>query len=293
MARHVSSNVKKHGSGHRRGSAEDKDAPKWWEKFTSLPSLVVTTVVSVLVTWLVTQGLAGVERQREIENAVTVSVLTNPMQVLTFSGDAVKVAMPPQTEVAPDPGGKYCEEFHPTLIAQGGADVGKTRLQVVVQGSTDSAVLISKLRAVVTKREEPLDGVVAVCSPEGEAQVRPVQIDLDAQNAVAKDHSGDKDFGYTVAKDETETFLVTAETQECFCEWHLELELVVAGERQYRELRNGEQPFRTSAAPARSRELWWDWLEGKGWQVFDWQDDQSHVSKGFVRPGEAWPDLGE
>ncbi len=277
-------------SMHRSHPPKDKKAPKRWDKLTSLPFLALTTAVTVLVTWLTTQGLAVLERQRDLEDAVTISVQTNPQQVAPFSGEGVSVVMPPQTKVAPDPG-EGCNDFHPTLTGAGGADADQTRLQVVVQGSATAAVLLSNLRAVVTKREQPLTGTVASCPSAGAAQIHSVRIDLDAQNAVAKLESSNDHFGFTIAEGETETFLVTAETQGCFCEWHLELEMVVAGHRQYREVWNGTQPFRTSASSDSTKLVEWDW--SGSWSVWNDYGTDSAVEEGSVRPGEVWPDPGE
>jgi hypothetical protein len=276
MARRASRHVERGKSPRRKASLKGKETPKRWEKLMSLPFLTLTTALTVVVTWLVTQALADLERERDLENPVTVSLQANPARVTAFDDLGIAVVLPPQAEVAPDPGAG-CEDFHPTLFKEGGADAGVTRLQVVVQGSTTSAVLVSSMRAVVTRRVEPWESTVAICPSAGGAQIRPVRINLDRQSPVAELESSNTDFGFTVAQGETETFLVSATTEECFCEWHLEIELVVAGERHYREIRNGSQQFRTTAYSDSGPSILWDY-EGS------W-----HVDGKVIRPGETLP----
>jgi hypothetical protein len=273
MSRGDSRKARRRPSTHGRASAKDEKPGKRWGKLTSLPFLALTTALTVLVTWLVTQALTGVERERELANPVTLTVESNPANVAAFSDLSIEVALPATAQTAPDPG-SGCGQFHPKLLGMGAADAGTTRVQVVTQGSTSEAVLISSMRAVVTKREEPLTGPLAVCPSAGAAQIRPVSIDLDSQSPVAEPQSGAAEFGFTVAQGETETFLVSATTEECFCEWHLEVALVVAGERQIQTIFNAGRPFRTTASSALTPRLEWDY-EGI------WYADG-----GQVRPGQ-------
>jgi hypothetical protein len=241
--------------------------------------LALTTALTVLVTWLVTQALTSVERERDLANPVTVSVESNPANIGAFSDLSIEVALPASVQTAPDPG-SGCGRFHPKLLGMGAADAGATHLQVVVQGSTSEAVLVSNMRAVVTERERPSTGPLAVCPSAGAAQIRPVSIDLDDQSPAAELQSGDAEFGFTVAQGETETFLVSATTEECFCEWHLEVELVVAGERRVEEISDRGQPFSTTASSALTPRLEWDY-EGI------WYADGVQV-----RPGQDLATLG-
>ena len=279
MSKGRSRQPKRRSSTDGKVSPEDEKPGKKRETLTSLPFLALTTALTVVVTWLVTQGLTGVERDRELADPVTLNVEANPANVGAFSDLSIEIALPSTTQTAPDPG-SGCGDFHPKMLGMGAADAGVTRLQVVVQGSTSEAVLISNMRAVVTKREKPWTGPLAVCPSAGAAQIRPVSIDLDSQSPAAKPQSGDFEFGFTVAQGETETFLVSATTEKCFCEWHLEVELVVAGERRVQAIFNSGRPFRTTAASDLTPRLEWNY------------DGVWHGDEDEIRPGQEFAALG-
>jgi hypothetical protein len=148
------------------------------------------------------------------------------------------------------------------LASQGGVDVGWSYVRVAVEGRRNSTVRIVNMRAVVTSRDEPFNGISVLLSSQGQIGVRVVSLDLDEPEAIARrrDETGNQGEPYfrdrvvTLNEGEVEIFEVEGTTIQCYCEWVIELELLVDGEEQILRVDNNGEPFRTTAEAAGSYE---------------------------------------
>jgi hypothetical protein len=104
-----------------------------------------------------------------------------------------------------------------------------------------------------------------------------VSIDLDEPNPVAQvvDKGKEQPVAFTVSKDETEVFDISAETAECYCSWILELVTTQSGEEEITSVSRDGRPFETTAWPAsglhaRERPYYiWEPFTPPGWRLGD------------------------
>lgn len=221
--------------------------------FTTVWRFVAGTVaaaaIGTVVTIYVTKALDG-----DDPNPIAVNVVGNPATVEAWANTQFRVVLPPDArpaEAPPAPGD--CPGIVDWAHRQGGTDQNDTRVRFSVQGLADQGILIDKLWAHVLRRSatpEPAGVEIRCGGPQGATEVRDVVIDLDAQRPAAA-HAQKVEgrlplFGFTLQKGETEVFQLEASTTGTV-EWLLELELVVAGERQNVKVSNHGAPFRTTA----------------------------------------------
>jgi hypothetical protein len=253
----------------------------WWQKLVSLPGILLTTGLTVVVSWAVTQALTSMQshnrEQEQLDNPVSVSTESNPARVGGFSDLPMEMILPFNASSYTKPG-TGCLKFHDYMAEHGGVDSGVTRLQVVVQGLASGQVLISDMRAVVVDRGKPLTGIPVRCPTAGAANIRAVTLDLDDPTPHAH-YTGRprEEFGFTVQQGETETFLVTATTTQCTCRWHLEMELVVMGERRTITVTDNGSDFYTTTTLASPP---WEWDFNQTW---------FGPGRRIVQAGESFP----
>jgi hypothetical protein len=121
-------------------------------------------------------------------------------------------------------------------------------------------VLISNL-VVRKKRTAPaLQGTSVFCGSQGAAEIRPIFVDLDRTPARVRVGSGRRPFGFTLARGETETFDIEAQTTKSYVRWTLELDLIVGGHKQAIQVDDEGRPFETTAL---SRNASWSWFEDR------------------------------
>lgn len=151
-----------------------------------------------------------------------------------------------------------CHNIRGWLALQGAVDAGDTPLKISIEGLNSSPVLIQSMRARVDARRDPMANTVLGCPVEGEIGVVEMGFNLDEQPAVARVIQEDKSLGHpyfersniTIAEGEILPLSVTAFAEECFCEWRIEIDAVVEGDRQTFVLDDHGRPFRTTAIAA-------------------------------------------
>jgi hypothetical protein len=250
-------------------AANSASSSSWRRKILTIPGAIAGTALAAAVTWGVAQLLSSVQTKAAARHPISWVVESNPAQIGGFSDLPILLKLPvgrtPTT--GPGPG---CDGFTAWAHRQGGVDAGATRFAVILRGRMDGQVLISNARAVVVGRATPVRGIAVECPTAGEAQMRPLMIDLDEPHKVAHYEARTHRFGFTLEKGETETFLVTARADRATYLWYLELTIVAGEKPQKVRVTNGGDLFKTTT-PAR-RNVWqWNfedaWLGPNGQKV--------------------------
>jgi hypothetical protein len=256
-----------------------QDDPKlkarWWRRILTVPGLILTTVLTTAVSWGVTAVLARVTSSRAVEHdPIAVSLETDPSRISGISTAGVFGVIPASVHTQGSPG-SGCEGFHSWLNRNHGIEAGRTSLQLVLQGESDSAVLISAMRVRVLAKLALQDGIPVACPTAGEAQVRSISVNLDTTPPTVDYRSNSTGtFGFTLAKGETETFLVTASASRATYRWAIDLEVVIDGARK--TLRVGEPDgLWTTARPSGPH---WEWNFRDAWSLVS-PDSGSSVQK--------------
>ena len=245
-----------------------KKAPKpWWRK---VPILIATTVLTASVTAGVTWTVNHLEQfSFNPSDAVKLSVETDPAKINGVNPYLRPLIIPPTVRTHGTPGEKGCDDFHAWATDNQGVDAGETVVQIVAQGTTDKAVLLQNMRISVIDTSPPLTGIGVLCMPQGVVQQRGIAVDLDAKPpAVHYQSDSNAPFGFTLAKGETESFLVSAKAAKATYRWKILIDVVVNGATKSLEV-GGKDGFITTAPPAPDAQWMWDyvdsyWMHGDG-----------------------------
>jgi hypothetical protein len=147
-----------------------------------------------------------------------------------------------------------------------------SQVRLVVTGQHERPVLITGLCANVLRRERPLSQTLVYGPPQGAGENIQVGLDLDSLTPSA--HSFD-DKGFlagpyfavhhvSVKPGEQVVFTVRAFTSKCYCEWELLVSAVVDGKEQVFSVKDGDQPFRTTAFATAYEALYnFDFFKGR------------------------------
>ena len=232
----------------------------WWRRLLSVPGVLVMAGLTAIAGYAGTELATSVKDEAARGRPVEIALETNPARSTAFSDLPITGVVPRRALEGAGP--RDCADFRPWLLENGGVDAPETKLQVVVQGNIDDAVLISGMRAEIVDTRAPAAGTTVECPPAAEAQLRSVAIDLDSPQPVGRYLRDGREtpFGFTIGRGETETFNVVATARERRYSWRLLLSLVVAGETQ--EIRIPEDETLLETTPARGRRLHWT---GEGW----------------------------
>jgi hypothetical protein len=214
-----------------------------------------TAVVGALVAYFAPSALDRLTG----EDRLQVRLETNPATIDTFSALSQHALVPRGQHVSGDPG-PGCAGFYPWVSAFGGVPAGETNFRVIAQGGGDQT-LISGIRARVTERNQPLSGTGFLCPSQAGLKVRSVALDLDEPNPTGQvveygtgevvEKGKGRPVAFTVSEDETEVFDISATTEECYCEWILELVTTQDGDQEIISVPEGGSPFETTAWPRR------------------------------------------
>lgn len=162
------------------------------------------------------------------------------------------VAEPPGL-VPPPPAPQDARTWAGTQAAVHG---GETRVELSVQGTSGTAVVLTALRVRVTGRTAPASGNAYAMDQGCGAALTPrsFDVDLDKDRPVARAVAGN-DAGtpipavrmpYSVSASDPEVLLVTARTARCDCRWYLELDWSSQGRTGTVRVDDRGRPFRTS-----------------------------------------------
>jgi hypothetical protein len=130
-----------------------------------------------------------------------------------------------------------------------------SQVRLVVTGQHERPVLITGLRANVLRRERPLSGAIVYGPPQGAGENIQVGLDLDSRTPSARSFDKKQFLAepyfaahhVSVKPGEQVLFTVRAFTSKCYCEWELLVTAVVDGKDQVFSVKDGDQPFRTTA----------------------------------------------
>jgi hypothetical protein len=141
-----------------------------------------------------------------------------------------------------------------------GADsVGEQRpfseLHLIATGRRDSPILITGMGANVIKRERPISGTLIFGPPEGAGDNIEIGFDLDSLVPIAQALNNDMHLAgpffakrnVSLTNGEHAVFSMRAFTGRYYCEWELVVEAFIDDKLQILSLRDGTQPFRTTA----------------------------------------------
>ncbi|MFF6812369.1 helix-turn-helix domain-containing protein [Streptomyces sp. NPDC012403] len=162
------------------------------------------------------------------------------------------VAKPPE-QVPPPPVPQDAGTWAATQSAVHG---GETLVELSVQGTSDTAVVLTALRVRVAGRADPAPGNAYAMDQGcgGALTPRYFDVDLDKDRPLARAVAGN-DAGtpipavrmpYRVSATDPEVLLVTARTAHCDCRWYLELDWSSQGRTGTVRVDDRGRPFRTS-----------------------------------------------
>ncbi|MEV5416476.1 helix-turn-helix domain-containing protein [Streptomyces albogriseolus] len=163
------------------------------------------------------------------------------------------VAKPP-AQVPPPPAPQDARTWAAT---QGAVHGGETLVELSVQGTSDTAVVLTALRVRVAGRSEPAPGNAYAMDQGcgGALTPRFFDVDLDKDRPIARAVAGN-DAGtpipavrmpYRVSASDPEVLMITARTEGCDCRWYLELDWSSQGRTGTVRIDDRGRPFRTSA----------------------------------------------
>jgi hypothetical protein len=130
-----------------------------------------------------------------------------------------------------------------------------SQLRLIVTGQHTSTVLITNMRANITKRERPLSETVVFGPPQGEGLNIQIGFDLDSLRPIARAFDTEQNLAgpyfaskhISVKPGEQVVFEIRAFTDKCYCEWEILIDAVVDGKDQVFAVKDGPRPFRTTA----------------------------------------------
>ncbi|ATZ22194.1 hypothetical protein SLAV_01325 [Streptomyces lavendulae subsp. lavendulae] len=153
--------------------------------------------------------------------------------------------------------GKPENEGRTILVKNREADGGVTDLTVTLQGRTQSAVVITGARAVMSgPSQSPPASVFGTGGCGAAVPTRSFAIDLDSKSPTATALNPDEfsgpspaivNFPYKISATDPEVFHFSVRTAGCDCTWYLEIEWNSNGKVGAYQLDNGGKPFRTLA----------------------------------------------
>ena len=242
---------------------------EWSGAVASFPGVILGGILTATIAWSVSHYLPRLVERVENPEPMRFTLFTNPGEIDTFSDDTQVALIPPGRKVSGSPG-PGCRGFHTWLKEYGGADVGTTKLRVILRGSATSPVVVERMRARVVDRRRPGGGIPIECPSAGAAAVRSVAIDLDSPDALAHyvTLNGTKPLAFTLARDESEIFDLRVSTRECHCRWVLDIGFVANGKPDTLTIMDAGEPFETTAPRRKSPVYTWDytssWLLSRG-----------------------------
>ena len=246
----------------------DKEADSksgWRRKLLTVPGVLGTTALTALVgagvTWTVNYLR---EAEFHPSDAIKLSVETDPAKMSGVNTYLRPVIIPSTVRTHGAPTERQavgCEGFHAWAADNHGVDAGETLVQIAAQGTSDKPVLIQNMRVRITDTSPPMNGIAAECQSQGLAERRGIAVDLDATPPTV-DYKSDPSapFGFTLAKGESELFMVSATAAKATYRWKIYFDVVVNGATDTLEV-GGKDGFITTVAPAQDAMWEWDYVD--------------------------------
>lgn len=155
-------------------------------------------------------------------------------------------------EVTPPPTDAFASRDE-WLQENGGVDAGQTYVNIVVQGSSQLAVVLTGLDVEVLRRRPPPRGIWIGPSGSSGLDRRLFTINLDAprpaarfvDNPVTPRSEPSIDFPYSVSDTDPEVFVLIASSRRCDCLWRARLRWSSGGRSGAIRIDENGKPFRT------------------------------------------------
>lgn len=228
-------------NGSRRASTSGKHPRRW----LTVPRAVAAALIAPLLAWAVPTYVPRIIDRVSGKDPVSIILDTNPHQ-----GFADEVVLPPNEWVRGNPGPGGCARFHSWADQLGAVPAARTEFRLFVKGRADDPVVLDEIRPRILSRKPRLHGTPVKCPADGETPIRGILIRLDDPVPRARfvdEELRQKPIAFTLAKNETATFDVSASSVRCFCRWVLDLRFVVGGSTRILTVTNHGQPFETTA----------------------------------------------
>lgn len=231
--------------------------------------LVVRTVtITAVVTFVATQ-LAGWAISRVADGVVGAAT---PALSVESSGPIVS---PWDVTIPQSPEEVAGALVRPETIArwalnQGGGPSNRVRIELVVSGTRDRAVLLEGISATDVACAEPPAWTAIAATVGGEVPLREVEIDLDSGSpqGVPK---GDPSFGEAfrfplqVSATSLEFFSVTVRSTAADCRFRLRVDYRDGGTRGSQVVDDGGRPFRVISPRSAAAHMEWHAADGGLW----------------------------
>ena len=258
----ASSQAQKHGARQtgsenaaheKQNSEQDADRLAPGELAKKAAGWVAVTAAAALITWAVTSSLTSATQARVAP--ITVTVEANQAEITSMANLPMGAVLPAGQDVASP---RSCGQLG-SLIQAGAAVASPLRMQLVVQDNSNQAVFINNISVrIVSQKKEA--GRLVVCVPQGVAQYRAIQVDLDdvPPKVTYTDDGHSIPFGFTLGNSEQEIFNVTASSSRAGYGFYLYLNFVAGGKPQVYKVSDHGHPF--EAASGRGDQVWqWDY----------------------------------
>jgi hypothetical protein len=247
---------------------EAEPKSRWWRKLLTVPGVIAMTVLTALVGAGVTWMVNYVEQVNfRPSDAIKLSIETDPakMSGVSSAGRSAIIPSTVRTHGTPRASLKGCDGFHSWVADNQGVDAGTTVMQITAQGTTDKPVLIQNMRVSIIDNSPPLTGIAVGCPMAGNAQLRAIAVNLDATPPTV-DYKSDSNapFGFTLAKGETESFIVSATAAKATYRWKIQFDVVVNGAAATLDVGDNDG-YTTTVHPYRE----WRWNYEDGWDLYD------------------------
>jgi hypothetical protein len=223
-----------------------------WIKRHWLLSAAIGALVTSSVGFVVNRYVPGIIDKLSGKDPLRFTIREDPDAYT--EGHSFVIRGGPPADVLPP--AVSCQQVRSWAMGHGAIDGGRTHLKVSIEGLNDTPVLIESMHARVERRTEPISETVVSCLTEGEIGIIGIGFNLDEQPSPARSLSGEhgelgepyfQSSNISVAKGEVLAMAVTAFTEGCFCQWRMEVNAVVEGERETFILDDGGRPFQTTA----------------------------------------------
>ncbi|MFG1802863.1 hypothetical protein ACGFI4_22245 [Micromonospora carbonacea] len=191
--------------------------------------------------------LTGEQRHRLLDLPRTPTTVTD----LAATGDGVDTVYPG-------------DQRHPYRLF--------TRVRLSVVGQWTGPVFVTQIRARVQRRSAPLSGAYVFEGSQGGGEPLKIGFDLDEPDSIARVVTEKLELGaayvdghsLTLSPGEPLTVDVQAQTDRSYCEWVIELDVDLGGERRVLTVDDDGRPFRSSSLARNYQERYYAKITG-GW----------------------------
>lgn len=193
----------------------------------------------------------------------------------TIVGDEWAVTLPSEglmDDFPSQPG--YGKDIHDLLIGRGAADHQYTDVRLRLENIAQETVDVRNIRAVKTVEDTPHHTTRMYHPTAGESAIpflryqlnerapAAVQMEYDYESATWTEHKAPYFANKRISLQPKETFefYIRGVAEDLYCEWHLEVDFIIASKTGYLEADNDGIPFRTSGTPADGFSSDWLWV---------------------------------